>query len=57
MHPEAEAADTITLLECEGYSLFVFCSHNVTFIYLVGDEWEGRRVCRHVCDGRANCTD
>jgi hypothetical protein len=57
MLTKADAASTITLLECEGYSLFVFRSHIAMFIYMINGEWKGRRVCQHVCDGPANCID
>jgi len=53
--PKAEASDTITLLECGCYFLFVFSSDIAKFIYMINDEWKGRRVCQHVCDRRANC--
>ena len=56
MH-KADATDAIALLESEDPSLFTFCGDVVIFVRVINDEWKGRRMSQHVCDGRASCTD
>ena len=48
---------TVTLLESEDYALLIFHGDAVTFIIVSDNEWNGRRTCQHVCNGRVNCTD
>jgi hypothetical protein len=52
-HLKAGMTDAITLLESGDCFLFIFCS-DVTIFDI---EWEGRRICQHVCNGRTFCTD
>jgi hypothetical protein len=54
---KADAKDAFTLLESKDYPLFVICGDVATFLIIVNDEWKGRRMCQHVCNGRAICTN
>jgi hypothetical protein len=56
-HPEADAANAVTLLESEGYPLFIFCADIVVFTIVINNEWKGRRMCQYVCNGFARRTD
>ena len=51
---KADAMDAIALLQSKEHSLLVFCGDAVE---VIDDEWKGRRMCEHVCNGRAICTD
>ena len=54
---KADAMDAITLFESKDYSFFVFCGKLATFRKITDDEWKGRRMCEHIRDGRAICTE
>jgi hypothetical protein len=38
-HPKVDASHAITMLECEHYSLFIFCSEVVIFVVMMDDKW------------------
>jgi hypothetical protein len=56
-HAKAEATDAIALLKSKDSALFIFCSElRVIVVNVIDDEWKGRRMSQHVCNGRAICT-
>jgi hypothetical protein len=38
-HPKNDVSHAITMLECEHYSLFIFCSEVVIFVVMMDDKW------------------
>jgi hypothetical protein len=53
---KAEVADAMSLLESEQYPLFIFCGDaNCTTV--INSERKRGRMCEHVPNGRAICTD
>src|SRR5580698_8511843 len=53
---KAEVADAMTLLESKQYPLFISCSDAI-FIDVIDSERKGGRMCEHVFNRRAICTD
>jgi len=47
-HPKANAVHSITVLECEQYTLFIFGNHLAVFVKVVNDQGKGGRMCQHV---------
>jgi hypothetical protein len=38
-HPKINASHAITMLECEHYSLFIFCSEVVIYVIVMDNKW------------------
>jgi hypothetical protein len=53
---KADVADAMTLLESKQYPPFIVCGDTIT-TDVVNGERKGRRMCEHVFNGRAICTD
>ena len=54
---KVDAAYAITVLERKCYSLFIFCGEILMRVIEIDDEWEGWRMCQHICYRCAMCTD
>ena len=56
-HIEGDAANLVTVLECQHYSLFIFRGEAMNPAAILNDERERRGICQHVCYGCSTCTN
>jgi hypothetical protein len=57
MQPKVNMPHAITVLQCKHYSLFIFRGEVVILVIIINDEWKRRRMCQHVNNGCAMCTN
>ena len=56
-HVKADTTHAATQLQSKDRYLFIFRGDFTIPVEVIDDERKGRRMCEHVCNGRAVCTD